>query len=76
MPRPAPGSSQEVAAARRRPACKACLDWSVRRSHLAGALDAALLERMYDLGWAAEAGSRVVSFTPAGLTAVRAPFIA
>ncbi|MEO8114863.1 MAG: winged helix-turn-helix domain-containing protein, partial [Phenylobacterium sp.] len=36
----------------RRPLCKGCLDWSVRRSHLAGALGAALLTRFYGLGWA------------------------
>ena len=32
--------------------CKACLDWSARRNHLAGALGAALLQRFYDTGWA------------------------
>ena len=35
----------------RRPACRACLDWSERRHHLAGALGAALLERVLVLGW-------------------------
>ena len=59
----------------RRPLCKGCLDWSVRRSHLAGALGAALLERFYGLGWAQrEAGSRVVSFSPRGLEAFREIF--
>ncbi len=59
----------------RRPLCKGCLDWSVRRSHLAGALGAALLERFYRLGWAQrEAGSRVVSFSPRGLEAFREIF--
>lgn len=52
---------------KRRPLCKACLDWSVRRSHLAGSLGAAALERMYDLDWARrEPDSRVVRFTPKG----------
>jgi DNA-binding transcriptional ArsR family regulator len=51
----------------RRPMCKACLDWSVRRSHLAGALGAAMLQRFYDLRWARRAsGSRIVEFTPSG----------
>jgi hypothetical protein len=51
----------------RRPACKACLDWSVRRSHLAGAMGAGLLERFYALNWARRVeGSRVVQFTPSG----------
>ena len=30
----------------RRPLCKSCLDWSMRRSHLAGQLGAALLDRI------------------------------
>jgi DNA-binding transcriptional ArsR family regulator len=59
----------------RRPLCKGCLDWSVRRSHLAGALGAALLSRFYALGWAQrEAGTRVVSFSPRGLEAFREIF--
>ena len=59
----------------RRPLCKGCLDWSVRRSHLAGALGAALLSRFYALGWAQrEAGARVVSFSPRGLEAFREIF--
>jgi hypothetical protein len=40
-----------VAVTGRRPLCKACLDWSVRRSHLAGVLGAGLLQRIYALGW-------------------------
>ncbi len=51
----------------RRPLCKSCLDWSARRSHLAGTLGAAMLRRIYDLKWAKrETGTRVVRFTPAG----------
>ena len=47
--------------------CRACLDWSARRHHLAGALGAALIDRMFALGWAKrEAGSRVVLFTADG----------
>ena len=49
--------------------CKDCLDWSVRRSHLAGALGAAILDRLYELKWAKRrTGSRVVAFTPKGET--------
>src|SRR5260370_755276 len=45
----------------------ACLDWSERRHHLAGALGAALLNHIYERGWAKRAAnSRVVSFTKAG----------
>lgn len=51
----------------RRPLCRACLDWSARESHLAGALGSALLERMLAVGWARKhANSRVVTFMPAG----------
>lgn len=54
----------------RRPLCRTCLDWSVRRSHLAGALSAAVLTRIYDLGWARrEARSRIVRFSPRGAAA-------
>jgi len=59
----------------RRPLCKGCLDWSVRRTHLAGALGAALLDRFYGLGWASrEPGARLVNFTPRGLEAFREIF--
>ena len=53
----------------RRPVCKACLDWSERRHHLAGTLGAALMRRFTDLKWAARdpaPGSRVVQFTRQG----------
>jgi DNA-binding transcriptional ArsR family regulator len=35
----------------RRPICRACLDWSERRSHLAGVVGAGLLDRSLKLGW-------------------------
>ncbi|ACG79447.1 transcriptional regulator, ArsR family [Phenylobacterium zucineum HLK1] len=61
--------------ASRRPLCKACLDWSERRSHLAGALGAALLARIYDLGWARRApDGRVIRFTAPGLAAFEKAF--
>lgn len=51
----------------RRPLCKSCLDWSNRRSHLAGSLGSALLTRFYDLGWARRVeNSRIVSFNTPG----------
>ena len=51
----------------RRPMCRECLDWSARRSHLAGSVGAAFLTRVYDLGWAKrEKGSRVVTFSKVG----------
>lgn len=59
----------------RRPLCKACLDWSVRRSHLGGALGKALLERIYARGWARRLdGTRVVAFSAPGLAAFRQAF--
>lgn len=50
----------------RRPLCRACLDWSERKSHLAGSLGAAILGRVIDAGWARRAEGRVVAFTQAG----------
>lgn len=47
----------------RRPLCKSCLDWSARRTHLAGSLGTAFLQRFYKLGWAKrQDGSRIVVF--------------
>ncbi|MDB5604240.1 MAG: transcriptional regulator [Bradyrhizobium sp.] len=59
----------EMLAHPRRPVCKACLDWSERRHHLAGTLGAALMTRFTELKWAARdsaPGSRVVNFTRTG----------
>jgi DNA-binding transcriptional ArsR family regulator len=57
----------------KRALCRTCLDWSVRRHHLAGALGAALLDRYCELGWARRAkGTRVVQFSPRGEKALRA----
>jgi DNA-binding transcriptional ArsR family regulator len=60
----------------RRPVCHACLDWSVRRSHLAGALGAALLDKILDEKWARrEPGSRVMRFSPPGRRAFEATLL-
>jgi DNA-binding transcriptional ArsR family regulator len=61
--------SPEILAHPRRPVCKACLDWSERRHHLAGTLGAALMRRFTELKWAARdaaPGSRVVNFSRNG----------
>ncbi|MDI7861407.1 winged helix-turn-helix domain-containing protein [Rhizobiaceae bacterium n13] len=51
----------------RRPLCRACLDWSERRTHLAGSLGKALLVHFLEKGWARRApGSRTVNFSPEG----------
>jgi len=41
----------EVRERSRRPFCRPCLDWSERRTHLAGAVGAALAARCFELGW-------------------------
>jgi hypothetical protein len=57
----------------RRLFCRACLDWSERRDHLAGALGAALLARFEQLAWARRVpSSRILAFSPAGEAALRA----
>jgi DNA-binding transcriptional ArsR family regulator len=61
--------SPEMLAHPRRPVCKACLDWSERRHHLAGTLGAAIMKRFAELKWAARdatPGSRVVNFSRNG----------
>jgi DNA-binding transcriptional ArsR family regulator len=62
-------------AQQRRPLCRACLDWSVRRPHLGGALGAALLLHFCALGWARRAtDSRIVHFAAPGESALRQHF--
>lgn len=58
----------------RRPVCRACLDWSERRSHLGGGLGAALLRHILDRRWARRSDGRVVAFTPDGVRAMAAAF--
>lgn len=58
----------------RRPLCRTCLDWSERRTHLAGALGAAILEQVLAKGWAHRAQGRVLSFTASGAAAFRLAF--
>jgi DNA-binding transcriptional ArsR family regulator len=59
----------------RRPLCRTCLDWSVRRSHLAGALGAAMLDRFFALGWARRVDdTRLIIFAPHGRAAFEETF--
>ncbi len=59
----------------RRPMCRACLDWSARRTHLAGALGQALLTRIIDRGWARrEPESRIIAFSTSGRNAFESAF--
>lgn len=54
----------------RPPHCRACLDWSVRRSHLGGRLGRAFLQAIEANGWARRVpGTRIVRMKPPGLTA-------
>jgi DNA-binding transcriptional ArsR family regulator len=55
----------------RRPLAKACLDWSERRHHIAGALGVALTMRALELGWIARVcESRAVRVTDRGRQAL------
>lgn len=60
---------------KRRAFCRGCLDWSERRTHLAGALGAAVLTDVIDRKWARrDPKSRVMLFTPSGERALRKTF--
>lgn len=52
----------------KRPLCKPCLDWSERRSHLAGTLGKWILEDALARKWASrDLDSRAISFSQSGL---------
>jgi DNA-binding transcriptional ArsR family regulator len=59
----------------KRAPCRVCMDWSERRHHLAGAVGAALLARVIELGWAVrDRSSRAIHFRPHGERAFRECF--
>ena len=63
------GVDVESAASGRRALARRCLDWSERRPHLAGALGAALAERLFQLKWVArQRDGRGVRLTVEGRT--------
>jgi DNA-binding transcriptional ArsR family regulator len=66
----------DVASARqsRRSFARACLDWTERRFHLAGALGAALCSQLLDAGWLEREDGRVVRVTPSGRRLLRQHF--
>jgi DNA-binding transcriptional ArsR family regulator len=67
----------EALTRRRRTVCRACLDWSVRRSHLAGALGAAILDQILREKWARrDPKSRAILFTPKGREAFASSLLA
>jgi DNA-binding transcriptional ArsR family regulator len=63
----AEGIDLEALDRRGRVPCRACLDWSERRHHLAGSLGAQLLQLVFRRGWAMRVeGGRALRFTPDG----------
>ena len=59
----------------RAPVCRECLDWSERRSHLAGSLGRAFLSRFEKLSWARrDQKTRVVTFSRGGAEAFSSLF--
>lgn len=63
------GIDPEALRAQRRSYSRACLDWTERRPHLAGALGAGLAGRVLELGWVARIpNGRALEVTAAGRT--------
>lgn len=61
------GLEREDLPAGSRPHCRACLDWSQRRHHLAGRVGKVMLDRFLALSWARRLpASRVIRFSPEG----------
>ncbi len=59
----------------RRVFCRACVDWTERRPHIAGAVGAALTARCFDLRWVERtAQRRTLAITPAGAKGLRETF--
>jgi DNA-binding transcriptional ArsR family regulator len=55
--------------------CRACLDWSERRYHVAGFVGAEIWRRCLELGWLTRRrDTRAVGVTPAGRRGLRATF--
>ena len=66
------GAELNAKAAGRRIFCRACLDWSERRYHLAGFVGAEIWRRCLELGWLArQRDSRALRLTPAGRRGLR-----
>jgi DNA-binding transcriptional ArsR family regulator len=70
------GLDVEAARARRRAFARPCLDFTERRPHLAGALGAAILSRLVDLGWLLPRAKdhRAVRVTDAGRAGLASVF--
>jgi DNA-binding transcriptional ArsR family regulator len=62
-------------ARRRRIFCRACLDWSERRYHVAGFVGAEICRRCLELGWLTRRrNTRAIGVTPAGRRGLRDTF--
>jgi len=69
------GIDMSRAEASRRCFCRPCLDWSERRPHIAGAIGAALADRLFGLGWTERIrDSRAVRVTPRGREGLKRTF--
>ncbi|WP_444943077.1 ArsR/SmtB family transcription factor [Microbulbifer sp. ZKSA006] len=63
------GAALDSLKQRKRPVCKSCLDWSERKSHLAGSLGQWILEDALAKQWALRRpDSRVITFSERGIT--------
>ena len=61
------GADLTAKSSSRRIYCRACLDWSERRYHVAGLVGAAILSRCLELAWVTRGrDTRAVRLTPAG----------
>ncbi len=69
------GAALDSKAAGKRIFCRACLDWSERRYHVAGWVGSEIWRRCLELGWLArQRDGRAVRVTPAGLHGLRETF--
>jgi DNA-binding transcriptional ArsR family regulator len=69
------GIDLDALRAGRRRLVRYCVDWSEQRHHLAGALGAAIADRMLELGWIRRLdGHRAVQVTPAGRDSLESSF--
>ncbi|MEU2712806.1 winged helix-turn-helix domain-containing protein [Streptomyces sp. NPDC007205] len=70
------GITCEAVRVGRRPLARGCVDWTVRRHHLAGALGAALTQRMFELGWIRRRRDkeRAIALTETGVEGVTDAF--
>jgi DNA-binding transcriptional ArsR family regulator len=69
------GANVDSKAAGRRVFCRACLDWSERRYHVAGLVGAEIWRRCLERGWLKQPhGTRVVQITGAGRRGLRETF--